>query len=343
MREASMLYKRILLVLPLMVIACMKPRAGGDAREISVVADDAAWATVDSILIGGLARTVTFLEDEQVFWVHRLPSELIDHVERRPSLLFVARADEPGPVADMISTVVGEDIATCAKEKPFLRLRDPWARGQLAFILVGSDSVELENMTAGAVRRLYEEYHEHYREAVLRRLYVRGPDLKRSAALRDTYGWSIEVPRPWQMTEDPNDRWVHFVKTQPDRHVSIHWLEWSDSSFTAEYCIRLRRELAWRHYDEDEVDDGRTSFSWTEFQGQKALEITGAWVNWKHTAGGPFRTICFLEETQERLYVIDLVTFAPDRPKFYVMTQLDIIAETFRTGEELGPFAAGTW
>jgi hypothetical protein len=343
MREACMVYKRVFLLIALVIAACVKPRVGGDTREISVVADDGAWTAVESTLIGGLERTVTFLEDETVFWVHRLPSELTEHVERRPSLLFVARADEPGPVADMIATIVGEDIATCAEERPFLRLRDPWSRGQLAFVLVGSNGVELESMTAGAIRRLFEEYHEHYRQAVLRRLYVRGPNLKQSAALREKYGWSVEVPRPWQMTEKPSERWVHFVKTQPDRHVSIYWADWSDSSFTAEYCIRLRRDLAWQHYDEDEVDDGRTSFSWREFQGRKALEITGTWVNWKHTAGGPFRTICFLDEDQQRLYVIDLVTFAPDRPKFYVMTQLDIVAETFRAGAEVGPFESGTW
>ena len=342
-REVSKVYGRVALFLLIGGMACMKPRAGGDFREIAVLADDQAWTAVESTLVAGLQRSTMLLEEETIFWVHRLSVDLLQKTNRRPSLLFLVRADESGPVGDLITTILGEEISVCASEKPFLRLRDPWARGQLAFVLVGSDGAELNKLLSGAVRRLYDEFFDHYVVNVRRRLYFRGPDLKRSALLRENYDWSIEVPRPWQMIEKPAERWVHFVKTQPDRHVSIYWEDWKDSTFAAEHCLRLRRELIWKHYDEDEVDDERTSFTWGKFQGRKALRINGAWINWKHTSGGPFRTICFLEEEQQRLYLIDLVTFAPDRPKFYVMTQLDIIAETFRSGQNLGPFASGDW
>jgi len=331
----------LLLILPL--LACVKPRAGGDSREIVVFADDEAWAAAETTLVKALEREVTILDEESVFWVHHLPFDEFHRAKRRPSLLFLAAADESGPVGEAIATIVGEELLVSAKERPFMKLSDPWARGQMAFVIVGSTGPEVRDLASGAARRLYDGYLAHYEDHVTKRLYCRGPDIERSNLLREEFGWSIEVPKPWQMIESPDERWVHFVKTQPDRHVFVYWEDWQDSTFTAEHCLRLRKELVWDHYDEDEVDDERTFFVWDEFLGRKALEIKGAWINLKHTAGGPFRSICFFDDEQKRLYMLDLTAFAPDRPKFYVMTQLGIVAETFRVGDELGPFESGDW
>ncbi len=332
-----------LLVIPLVILACVKPRAGGDYREIAVLADEHTWTAVESTLVGALERHVTLLEEESFFWVHWYAPDQLEEARRRPALLLLGEVEKPGIIGSAIASIVGDSLGICAAKKPFMKLEDPWARGQLAFMLVGHNTENLNYLIAGTGSRLFDEYKANYLRYVRERLYFRGPNIKQAERLRKKYGWSIETPRPWQMIEVEEENWVHFVKSQPDRHIFVFWQSWEDSSFRAEHCLRLRRELVWKYYDEDEIDDERTYFSWTEFHGRKALEIKGAWINWKHTGGGPFRTICFLAEEQKRLYIMDLQTFAPDRPKLYPMTQLDLIAETFRTGADEGPFASGQW
>ncbi len=311
------------------MLACAKPQAGGDYREISVLADDAVWATVESTLVRGLERTVLLLDEETVFWVHRVSLDRETTVRRRPHVLLLAASEERGPIADFVSAVLGKDIPTLATSSPFVRLKDPWAHGQAVYVVTAQTPSALDSVLGRACEVLYEDFLARYRERVRERLYVRGEDRARTEKLASRFGWILRVPRPWDVEEKPDERWVHFVKTDPDRHVSVYWEDWQDTTVSPEYCLRLRRALAWRHYDEDAIDESRTRYGWTRFQGRPALEITGAWVNEKYVAGGPFRTICFLVPEQRRLYLLDLVTFAPDRPKFYVMTQLGIIAETF--------------
>jgi hypothetical protein len=323
-------------VLPVMLAAvhlaglgCSKPRVGGDPREITVVAEDRTWAAAESTLIRGLARKVMLLDEESVFWVHRLGIEALQTIRRRPMVLFLASVDDRGPVTELVSTISGKTPAVLASSAPLTRLTDPWAHGQVAYVLSGATTSQVDSLAQRTTPMLYDDFFMRYRATVRERLYARGEDAKRAKDLTARFGWSLLVPRPWDMEEDADQRWVHFVKTEPDRHVSVYWEDWAESTVTPEYCLRARRTLAWTKYDEDEVDDSRTSYSWGSFLGRRAVEITGAWINRKYTAGGPFRTICFLVEEQRRLYLVDLVTFAPDRPKFYVMTQLGIIAETF--------------
>ncbi|MBN1423551.1 DUF4837 family protein [Candidatus Fermentibacteria bacterium] len=318
-----------ILFVALSLTGCSKPRAGGDFREVTVMADERAWVAAESALVEGLERKVLLLDEESVFWVHHLSVDAIETIRRRPLLVFLATLDGRGPVTDMVSALTGKDLSVLAEEAPFTRLLEPWASHQVAYVLVAHTASELDSLASTVVGMLYDDFFDRYRTVVRERLYVRGEDNRLVRELTSRYGWSIRVPRPWGMEEKPEERWVHFVKTDPDRHVSVYWEDWAEDSVSPEFCVRTRRDLAWRHYDEDEIDDSRTHYSPVEFLGYPAIEIRGAWTNQKYTAGGPFRTICFVVEEQQRFYLIDLVTFAPDRPKFYVMTQLDMVAETF--------------
>lgn len=318
-----------ILLISLSFTGCGKPRAGGDFREVTVLADERAWAAAESALVGGLERKVLLLDEESVFWVHHLPVNAMETIRRRPLLVFLAALDDRGPVADIVTALTGKTLEALAQDSPFTRLNEPWATHQVAYVLVAHSATQLDSLASLAVEGLYDDFFDRYKTVVRERLYVRGEDTKRARELASAYGWSIRAPRPWDMEESPQERWVHFVKTDPDRHVSVYWEDWPEDSVSPEFCLRTRRSLAWLHYDEDEVDDSRTYYSHIEFLGHPAIEIKGAWTNQKYTAGGPFRTICFVVAEQRRFYLIDLVTFAPDRPKFYVMTQLGIVAETF--------------
>ena len=310
-----------------------KPHAGGDPREVTVVADEAVWAVVESTLIKGLERKVPFQDEETVFWVHGLGLDAMEIIRRRPLLLFLASVDVKGPVAEFVPTLMGKDLVALASRSPFNRLTDPWAEGQVAYVLAGFTPHQLDSLASRVVDETYDGFLSRYRLTVHERLYARGEDRAQTRNLASRYGWSLEVPRPWRMEAKPDEHWVHFVETNPDRRVSVHWEDWAETTVTPEYCLRTRRALA-RQYDrDDEIDGPRTTHEWTTFLGRPAVEIIGAWMNTKHTSGGPFRTVCFLVPEQQRLYFIDLVTFAPDRPKFYVMTQLGIIAETFKTAQ----------
>ena len=66
-----------------------------------------------------------------------------------------------------------------------------------------------------------------------------------------------------------------------------------------------------------------------EFAGRPAVRLSGWWGNRALVGGGPFRSYCFFEPSQRRVYIIDVSLFAPGVGKVPLMRNLDAVAHTF--------------
>jgi hypothetical protein len=79
------------------------------------------------------------------------------------------------------------------------------------------------------------------------------------------------------------------------------------------------------------------------FKDRYAYEVRGLWhmvgeengEKFPFGAGGPFLTYAFYDEPSGRLYLLDGMVFAPNYPKREFLRQLEVIAYTFRTRQEV--------
>jgi hypothetical protein len=54
--------------------------------------------------------------------------------------------------------------------------------------------------------------------------------------------------------------------------------------------------------------------------------------------GGPFITYCFYDSSQGRRYLLDTHLFAPGEKQYFLMKQLELVANTFATGDSVPPW-----
>jgi hypothetical protein len=217
-------------------------------------------------------------------------------------------------------------------------VEDVWANRQVVGVVLGNSEAELEDflrrqgaalvrsMEAAAVKRLSDSLRETATEAGM------------AQAMRDRFGWSIAPPSGYDFyTTSSDEGFVFFRRTRPDRSVFVYWEEGGAGSVTEESATGRRNELASLYYDGDAIESRRPFLSEeVDFLGRRAIRLSGWWANTELVGGGPFRSYCFYEPEQGRVYMIDVSLFAPSFDKTSLMRNLDAIAHTFESGTGSG-------
>jgi hypothetical protein len=176
-------------------------------------------------------------------------------------------------------------------------------------------------------------------DAAVRRLAARlKSDADRSGmteALQQRFDWSLAPPTGYDFyTTHASQGFVFFRRTRPDRTIFLHWEEGGADRVSEEYAVGKREELALRYYDGDVTERLRPLIvESVDFLGRDAVRVSGWWGNRELVGGGAFRSYCFHEPSQNRIYMVDTTLFAPGFDKMSLMRNLDAIAHTFATSE----------
>jgi hypothetical protein len=158
-------------------------------------------------------------------------------------------------------------------------------------------------------------------------------------ALEERFGWSIAPPTGYDFfTTDAEEGFVFFRRTRPDRTIFVHWESGGPDLVSEEHVLSSREELAMRYFDGDVIERQRPLITErVDFLGRRAVRVSGWWGNRELVGGGAFRTYCFHEPTQGRVYIVDASLFAPGFDKTSLMRNLDAIAHTFSTSSSVEP------
>jgi hypothetical protein len=317
-----------------MGVGCDRPLslAIGPAGDITVFSDRPAESPELATLVEGLEREVSFIgKPELTFNVELAGREGFDLRRHWRNLVFVGSLDEGSWVSEMIAGLLSEENMSDlrrGKQEVFF-IKDRWAIGQMIAIISSAEGDELAAAVEDNIGVLYEMMDraavENTRRILLRK------DVKRDAAryLLSEYGWSLTLPEGFEGTEDSEHGVAFFRTEEPSRIILVHWRDEFEEDLTPERCLAIRGEIAWNYYDEDRVDRELTTVSQSDFAGRDAVKLDGIWQNDKHVNGGPFRSYCFTEGG--RLYLIDMVLFAPGDDKLPYLRELEAIAMTFST------------
>jgi len=325
---------RFLAVLALVFAGCSKPvtLAIGPAGDITIITELAEDSPEVSALVEGLEQEIVIIRPEPAFYVELSDPDGFKIRSKWRNLIFLGSMDQGSWVSRKIGAILNEEQhkQLVNGDRNVFLLRDKWAVGQLVAVLATAEGRDLLQAVEEDTKALYNAFERAAVENTKRILMKK--DVQRDTAryLMLEYGWSILVPDHLEVTEDAENRIILFRTVEPARMILVHWVDGFEGELNAEGSLALRDNLAWTVYDQDYIERSMTETFETSFLGREAIKIVGVWQNKKHMNGGPFRAYCFLEG--DRLYLVDVLVYAPGLDKIPYLRELEAIALTFETG-----------
>jgi len=157
---------------------------------------------------------------------------------------------------------------------------------------------------------LKDKMSERMMSLYSRLAYYPGRNKKFAKAIKDEYGYKIDLPDGWSFVKEERD-FLSMAKHNPDQFFFIY-REPAPRALDPKTILDLRDELTAAFYDGDYSLRDMVEVEETRFRGNPAIAIWGVWQNDARVAGGPFKCIAFNEGG--RFYMIDMAVFAPEKP-----------------------------
>jgi len=324
---------RMLPVALLLLSACDKPPAFGEANSLILVGDSALWQELEAETYEQLAQTVFTTRDELKFNVTFVApggSELDELLMWKQVLVFGAPGD---PLIEAIAARASESPMSGA----IVQASDIWARGQLATAIVLEAGREADSWRA-ALPDLASLIDDQYRSFALRRMFVSGEDTLLSRELSDQYGVQLRAPNIYhgQIGDDgivrlrndnprPSERirsiLVERVATDTssaslDPEMVYSWREGIDSLMYIVPQSFDRAPVEARNFDLAGVD---------------AVEVRGVWNDeGTFPAAGPF--LARAVRCPDAIWYFDAWLYSPNprASKYEFLLQLEEILDSFR-------------
>lgn len=301
--------------------------AVGAASEVNVLAPRERRQLADSVA-SVLREEITYIRAEPRFDVTVDALENFKFYRGRKNVLVVAPEDHPD-IRKLLQRVLTPRTPTGWPD--LWRTADPFAEGQVLFLLVGDPRrilTNLEEDPGGLVRQVETATVD----ILVANLFRNDERRKPRAEMEARYGWSVRVPAEW-VVQDRSTEESRFVRIWHDGPVMQMFVSWEDGAVarTPREWLERRHALGFVHYDQDEVvwDHSRADSVEHTPSGPPGVMMGGLWENDRWVIGGPFEAWAFHCPADDRTYFLDLSVYAPDREKLPLLRTLRAIARTF--------------
>jgi len=321
----------------LFLCACqMKPRSWWHEGQIAVIADEAEWEGLGSVLRPVFERVLRTPQEEKTYEILFVPESRIDAYGKYRYLLLAATLESAGPAGMLIQGMIADSSMRRGIEKGeyFLFVKkDLWARKQTVAVLVAADMRSLQSKVEANRDLLYELFDSDIEDGMAAEMYDRGYLKDEEEDLLSSFGWSLRLQKGYFRAQaSAAGGLVWFRRLQPERWIFVHWVENADTTLLDEaWAVGERNRIGEAYYGGDRVAGSYLFSSRSTFLGRPALVTTGLWENEKKMVGGPFRNTVFFDRLSGRVYMIDLAVFAPGEDKLPYLKRMNLVARTFRT------------
>ena len=324
------------------VAGCGQQQALGKANSLIVVsADDSLWRQVRDTTFKALQQRIFTVRPENKFYVEPVDTAQTAEFQRLRTFKQVVVFGTPDNrfVREVIDAADAGEVTPPA----VVDARDVWARNQsvTAVVLEPEDqAASWRAQLAGLASRL----DDRYRDLILSRMYVSGPDTTAMDSLRDRFGFGLAFPRVYDvMVRGDGDGPVIVRNDNPNpadliREVLVDWRTPPLDSLTPEAAYAWRAAVDSVHYGVPQaMDTTRSRVRRLEVDGRPTLEVTGAWSDegTDYPAGGPF--VVRLVQCPERTFFLDAWVYAPGKDKYQYMIQVRNILNSFTCGAPPSP------
>jgi len=322
----------ILLALLLLWGAC-SPRklpALGGSENLTIVTNLSPTSEAVELVKTLFSKKLVTIEEEARYKIEMVGPENLHKQRDSRNLLLLADLSKRDRVSGKVREVLGKKELEQLVERGagYAVLSNVEALGQTMAVVAGTSGQALMNVLREKGEELYAETDSLVTVRTQDLMYIHGEDTSMERYILSKYGWSVKIPKTFRVAEEEEGRVIKIVSAEdPARLFLVHWTASASDTLSKKECLGLRAKLAWAYYDEDKIDQQRTTSREVMFQGRKALKLSGVWQNDKYVIGGPFITYCFLEKG--RLYLLDGVVFAPGMNKGPWLRQVEAMMLTF--------------
>lgn len=324
------------------LIGCTgKPESTGKPTDLFVVADKDVWEALEPTIKSTFERTIETPQPEKVFQVVWVPPDQFNTYATRKNLAIVGILESQGEMTAKIRGMLSADVRKKVEEGQEFAFKkdDPWAKGQVLLVLVSNSVPQLQQKMEQNQPYLYSILEDKLLNDTLKDMYETLEQKDLEQKLLDKYGWMVRIQHDYVLNVDRADkRFVMLRRSLPgtERWLFVHWIDSGDpATITEEWAIKTRNRLTQEFYQGDVINPQHVQSKEVDFLGRPALRLEGLWENVENVVGGPFRNYSFYDEASGRIYMIDLAVFHPAGEKEEFLRQLDVMAHTFRTKDEI--------
>ena len=342
-----------------------RPDADGQEGQITVVIDSAHWAGAvgDSLRATLEAPIVTLPSREPHFAlepVHLTGQKALEMAQTRRNVLFV------GAIGDTLSNEGRwlyhrlDDEARgsiLAGTSAMIARSDEWRRRQQVYYAVAGTPEALAVAISENSEDLIYAFNLATRRRMYREMFDIGRQRDQEAYLMERHNFAVNVQHDYVIaTDTSNFVWLRRILSDTWRSLFVYYQERMDpTSLIPENVLLLRDALTRQHMEGTEggilevVLTQPITVDSIDFRGRFGYEIRGLWEmvgeeggrRFQYGQGGGFVTYAFYDVPSGRLYVIDGMLYAPGYPKREFLRQLEVIAYTFRTAQDVAAAASG--
>jgi len=337
-----------------------RPEAVGPEGEILVVVDSVNWnGEVGDALRTNLAPWLgTLPAPEPMFDLRRVSitsESFLSTIQKQKNIVFAAPLNENTPEASFIRSRLDEAGLKSVMDgrSAVINRRDLWRRYQQVFYVVSATPEGIVSTLEDNGDGMQYAFNEISRERTTREIFSKGrqPDIERQ--LMDEHGFAVNAQHDFLIAIDTtnfvwlrrivsSDSWrsifVYYADDANPASLSPEWIyearerlteRWVTGNLGGYVAIDFRRDLTTENVD---------------FLGRYGFETRGLWhmigrdENGKQISygmGGAFVTYTFYDEGSGRIYLIDGMVFAPGFQKREFLRDMEAIAYTFRTSEDV--------
>ena len=351
-----------LLLATLLLLGCgdmdLRPEAIGPEGQINVVIDSVLWAgPVGDALrdqLGGPIFTLPSREAAFDLKQSAITSQkTLDNVKKFKNVVFVAPLSDTTNEARYINSILSEDAKAAIIEGGTATVprSNLWRRFQQVFYVTASTPENLVTAIEENGPGIVYQFNEISRRRLQREMFDMGRQPEIETYLMDNHDFAVHAQHDYVVaTDTANFIWLRRILSDTWRSFFIYYEENADPSKLSPEWIYNARDALTRRFVQGNAGgwveiDRRQPLESEEinFKERYAYETRGLWhmvgeengEKFQFGMGGAFVTYAFYDQPSARLYLIDGMVFAPNFPKREFLRQMEVIAYTFRTRQDV--------
>lgn len=311
-----------------------KSQSAGPIDKISVLMDSSyidSWGNAIKDIFG----TIKYYPDaEREFIIQFYDMDKYREWSVQKNLLMVGYLNGPDSVSKKLMTMLSDSLKKQIKKGKYFyfRKQDVWARDQYVMYCIGRDSYDVEVQLYGYKKQMLQEFRNYYYGMLYKQMYARAEQKELEKELFEKYDFVLRIMHDYHVAAANKRDNIYWLRRPIiDRSLFVHWLEGKGPEFIQkDSIIAERNRMGAKYFEGDYVTERDLHSFKVTFAGHKALKIEGIWQNDKYYIGGPFKTYAFYDAKLNKVFMVDLFVFIPDKRKKYYLDQLEVMANTFK-------------
>lgn len=351
----------------LLLVGCegdYRPRAIGKEGEVTVVMDSSLWTgEVGDALRENITPWIETLPvTERYFEIRHLEltsERAYNRIQKLKNVIIVgALSDSTNETSFLRRRLTDQaeqavmDGQTAVVAKPNL-----WRRSQRIYYVTAATSDGLVQALQNQGRDIRSTFKQVTLERMKREMYEDERQVGLEDSLMNRHGFAVNLQSDYlvaidSVSESRGFVWLRRLLAKTRREFFVYYVDdMSPDEVTPEWIYETRDSLT-RKYMQGNVSgfariDYRRPLETRQisFLDRYAYDSQGLWYMVTPTetegkfqpigGGGPFVNYTFYDQATDRVYMLDGSVFAPGFDKLQFVRQMEVMARTFRTAEEV--------